>query len=137
MCDYFDHWFKMGQRVANPPKFFHVNWFRTDENGNFVWNGFGDNMRVLDWIVKRCEGEVEAKETPIGFMPYPRDINIDGMENFDVNKLTSILDVNIKEWKKEAAEITEFFKKFGDKLPEKLNKQLRILKSKLREAESL
>ena len=137
MCDYFDHWFKMGQRVANPPKFFHVNWFRTDENGNFVWNGFGDNMRVLDWIVKRCEGEVEAKETPIGFMPYPRDINIDGMENFDVNKLTSILDVNVKEWKKEAAEITEFFKKFGDKLPEKLNKQLRILKSKLREAESL
>lgn len=137
MCDYFDHWFKMGQRVADPPKFFHVNWFRTDENGNFVWNGFGDNMRVLDWIVKRCEGEVEAKETPIGFMPYPRDINIDGMENFDVNKLTSILDVNIKEWKKEAAEITEFFKKFGDKLPEKLNKQLRILKSKLREAESL
>lgn len=137
MCDYFDHWFKMGQRVANPPKFFHVNWFRTDENGNFVWNGFGDNMRVLDWIVKRCDGEVEAKETPIGFMPYPRDINIDGMENFDVNKLTSILDVNVKEWKKEAAEITEFFKKFGDKLPEKLNKQLRILKSKLREAESL
>lgn len=137
MCDYFDHWFKMGQRVANPPKFFHVNWFRTDENGNFIWNGFGDNMRVLDWIVKRCEGEVEAKETPIGFMPYPRDINIDGMENFDVNKLTSILDVNVKEWKKEAAEITEFFKKFGDKLPEKLNKQLRILKSKLREAESL
>lgn len=137
MCDYFDHWFKMGQRMANPPKIFHVNWFRTDEKGNFVWNGFGDNMRVLDWIVKRCDKAVGAKETPIGWMPYADDICLDGMENMDREKLESILDVNVKEWKKEAADIGEFFQKFGDRLPEKLYKQLRILKSKLREAETL
>ena len=137
MCDYFDHWFKMGQRMANPPKIFHVNWFRTDEKGNFVWNGFGDNMRVLDWIVKRCDKAVGAKETPIGWMPYADDICLDGMENMDREKLESILDVNVKEWKKEAADIGEFFQKFGDRLPEKLYKQLRILKSKLREAENL
>ena len=132
MCDYFAHWLKMGSRMSNQPKIFHVNWFRTDENGNFIWPGFGDNMRVLDWIIRRCENEVDAVETPIGYMPKAEDINIEGMEDFDMEKLQSVLSLDINAWKKEADEIGEFFKKFGDKLPEKLWKQLRILKSNLR-----
>lgn len=132
MCDYFAHWLKMGSRMSNQPKIFHVNWFRTDENGNFIWPGFGDNMRVLDWIIRRCENEVDAVETPIGYMPKAEDINIEGMEDFDMEKLQSVLSLDMNAWKKEADEIGEFFKKFGDKLPEKLWKQLRILKSNLR-----
>ena len=132
MCDYFAHWLKMGSRMSNQPKIFHVNWFRTDENGNFIWPGFVDNMRVLDWIIRRCENEVDAVETPIGYMPKAEDINIEGMEDFDMEKLQSVLSLDMNAWKKEADEIGEFFKKFGDKLPEKLWKQLRILKSNLR-----
>ena len=133
MGDYFNHWLKMGSRLVNQPKIFHVNWFRTDRNGKFIWPGFGDNMRVLEWIIKRCENKVEAVETPIGFMPRPEDINIDGMTDFDEFKLESLLTVDKQAWKKEADDIGEYFKKFGDKLPDKLQKQLRILKSNIKE----
>lgn len=132
MCDYFEHWLKMGQRMSHQPKIFHVNWFRTDDNGNFIWPGFGDNMRVLDWIVKRTEDAVEAVETPIGLMPKKEDIDLEGMENFDESKLEQVLSLDLRAWKKEGEEIEEFFDKFGDKLPEKLKKQLRILKSNVR-----
>ena len=133
MGDYFAHWLKMGVRLTNAPKIFHVNWFRTDRNGNFIWPGFGDNMRVLDWIIRRCENEVDAIETPIGYMPSYMDINLEGMEDFDEYKLINVLTVDNKAWKQEVAEITEYFKKFGDKMPEKLLKQLRILKSNLKD----
>lgn len=137
MCDYFEHWLKMGVRMANQPKIFHVNWFRTDANGNFIWPGFGDNMRVLDWIIKRCEGEAEAVETPIGFMPKTEDINLEGMENFGEKELEEVLSIDLAAWKKEAEDIGEFFKKFEDKLPEKLAKQLRILKRNIREGANI
>ena len=90
-------------------------------------------MRVVEWIIKRCENKVEAVETPIGFMPRPEDINIDGMTDFDEFKLESLLTVDKQAWKKEADDIGEYFKKFGDKLPDKLQKQLRILKSNIKE----
>ncbi|MBO5304856.1 MAG: phosphoenolpyruvate carboxykinase (GTP) [Clostridia bacterium] len=136
MGDYFAHWLKMGYKLNNQPKIFHVNWFRTDEKGNFIWPGFGDNLRVLEWIINRCEGKVDAKETPIGYVPYAQDINLEGLDNFDVNTLENILDVNVAEWRKEAKEITEHFKKFGDKMPERLLKQLRILKKNLQANEN-
>ena len=134
MGDYFQHWLDMGKKVKNKPKIFNVNWFRTDEKGNFIWPGFGDNMRVLDWIIRRCEGTVDAVETPIGLLPKPEDINLEGLDDFTIDDLKSILDVDIATWKAEAKDITEYFKKFGDKLPAKIAKQLRILKKNLKDA---
>lgn len=133
MGDYFQHWLDMGKKIKNKPKIFNVNWFRTDAKGNFIWPGFGDNMRVLDWIIRRCEDSVEAVETPIGFVPRPEDINLEGMEGFTVADLQSILDVDLKTWKGEAKDIAEYYKLFGEKLPQKLAKQLRILKKNLKE----
>lgn len=118
MGDYFGHWIEMGSKIPadKQPKFFNVNWFRQDENGNFVWPGFGDNMRVLDWMIKRIEGTVDAKETAIGFVPYAKDINLEGCDcSFDT--LESILEVDNAAWAKEAEGIKEFYTKFGDKLP--------------------
>ena len=80
MGDYFGHWLEMGKSIPNPPKIFHVNWFRTDADGHFIWPGFGDNMRVLLWILARCEGKVDARETAIGYVPYAKDINIEGLD---------------------------------------------------------
>lgn len=135
MGDYFQHWIDMGKKIKNKPLIFNVNWFRTDENGHFIWPGFGDNMRILEWIVKRCDGEVDAVETPIGFMPKPEDIDLEGLD-FTVDQLKSILDVDLKTWKAEAKEIGEYFKKFGDKLPAKLAKELRTLKKNLKAEET-
>ena len=132
MCDYFEHWLSMGARMKNPPKIFNVNWFRTDENGNYIWPGFGDNLRVIDWILRRCDGTVDAQETPIGYMPYPRDIDLTGTD-VTVEQLASILDVDKIGWYYEADDIAHFYSKFGDKLPEKLAKQLRTLKKNLKE----
>lgn len=134
MGDYFQHWLDMGKKVKNKPRIFNVNWFRTDDNGNFIWPGFGDNMRVLDWIIRRCEGLVDAVETPIGFLPKPEDIVLDGLDDFGIDELKSILDVDTATWTAEAKDIAEYFKKFGDKLPTKLAKQLRILKKNLKDA---
>ncbi|MBR1747982.1 MAG: phosphoenolpyruvate carboxykinase (GTP) [Clostridia bacterium] len=136
MGDYFQHWLDMGKKVKNQPKIFNVNWFRTDKDGNFIWPGFGDNMRVLDWIIRRCEGTVDAVETPIGFLPKPEDINLEGLENFTIDDLKEILDVDLDTWTAEAKDIGEYFKKFGDKLPKKLAKQLRILKKNLKDAKN-
>ena len=135
MGDYFQHWLDMGRKVKNKPKIFNVNWFRTDDSGNFIWPGFGDNMRVLDWIIRRCEGTVDAIESPIGLLPRPEDINLEGMDGFTVEDLKKILDVDTKTWKAEAKDVTEYYKIFGDKLPAKLSKQLRILKRNLKESE--
>ena len=121
----------MGKKLGDKaPKIFNVNWFRLDDEGHFIWPGFGDNLRVLEWIVKRCEGEVDAVETPIGFVPKAEDINLEGLD-FSVDTLKSILEVNKDQWAKEAEGIEEFYKKFGDKLPEELKKQLETLKAKL------
>ncbi|MDD4316461.1 MAG: phosphoenolpyruvate carboxykinase (GTP) [Clostridia bacterium] len=131
MGDYFQHWLDVGKKVKNQPKIFNVNWFRTDENGKFIWPGFGDNMRVLDWIISRCEGTVDAVETPIGFLPKPEDINLEGLD-FPMEKLEQILDVDKATWLNEVADITEFYKKFGDRLPRELTKQLKELKKKVK-----
>ncbi len=132
MCDYFQHWLDMGARMKSRPKIFNVNWFRTDENGNFIWPGFGDNLRVLDWILRRCDDEVDARETAIGYLPYPKDIDLSGT-NVTEEQLESILDVDRVGWEYEVADIEKFYARFGDKLPEKLEKQLRILKKNLKE----
>ena len=132
MGDYFKHWIEMGQKLGDKaPKIFNVNWFRLDENGNFIWPGFGDNLRVLEWIIKRCEGEVDAQETAIGYVPYAEDINLEGLD-FSIDTLKSILEVNNDQWSKEAEGIEEFYAKFGDKLPKELRDQLDTLKANLK-----
>ena len=131
MGEYFAHWLAMGEKLGDKaPKIFNVNWFRTDDEGNFVWPGFGDNMRVLNWIIDRCEGNAEASETAIGYVPMPEDIDLTDLD-MDMDTLKSILKVDKDVWTKEAEEIEEHYKKFGDKLPEELRKQLDALKANL------
>ncbi|MDD6799766.1 MAG: phosphoenolpyruvate carboxykinase (GTP) [Firmicutes bacterium] len=131
MGDYFRHWLDMGEKLGDKaPKIFNVNWFRTDDEGNFIWPGFGANMRVLNWIIDRCEGKADAVETAIGYVPRPEDIDLEGLD-MDIETLKSILKVDKDVWEKEAEEIEEHYKKFGDKLPEELREQLESLKSAL------
>ena len=131
MGDYFQHWLDMGKKLGDKaPKIFNVNWFTTDDEGNFVWPGFGDNMRVLNWIVDRCEGKADAQETAIGYVPRPEDIDLTDLD-MDIETLKSILKVDKDVWEKEAAEIEEHYKKFGDKLPKELKAQLETLKANL------
>ena len=131
MGDYFNHWIEMGEKLGDKaPKIFNVNWFRLDDEGHFIWPGFGDNFRVLEWIIKRCENKVDAVETPIGYVPNADDINLEGLD-FSMDTLKSILNVDKAQWTKEAEGIEEFYKKFGDKLPKELRSQLDNLKKNL------
>ncbi len=130
MGDYFAHWLDMGKKAKNAPKIFNVNWFRTDDEGKFIWPGFGDNMRALEWIIDRCEGNAEAVETPIGFEPKAEDINIEGLD-ISLNTLKNLLAVDVSLWKEEAKGIHEFYAKFGDRLPKALADELADLEKRL------
>ena len=130
MGDYWQHWLDMGNKIPNPPKIFNVNWFRTDEDGNFLWPGFGDNLRVLEWILKRCFDEVDAQETPIGYEPNPADINLEGTD-VSLETLTGLLSVDKDLWMEDVANIEDFYKDFGDKLPIALKEELETLKENL------
>ncbi|MDR2047746.1 MAG: phosphoenolpyruvate carboxykinase (GTP) [Clostridiales bacterium] len=132
--DYLAHWLEMGKKIKKQPKIFNVNWFRLDENGNFAWPGFGDNMRVLDWILKRAEETVDAVETPIGYLPKPEDINLEG-SGLTAEDAAKLLDVDNAVWTEEAEGIEEFYKKIDDncgKLPKELRKELDGLKARLK-----
>ena len=131
MGDYFGHWIEMGKFLGDKaPKIFNVNWFRLDEDGKFMWPGFGDNFRVLEWIIKRCEGKADAVETPIGYLPRPEDINLEGLD-MDMETLKKILTVDNEKWTAETKEIEEYYKIFGDKLPAELRAELEGLKERL------
>lgn len=138
MGDYFKHWIDMGAKVKNPPKIFNVNWFRQDEEGNFMWPGFGDNMRVLEWILKRCgDNPVDAEETAIGFVPKPEDIDISELDYeiaegkpFTVDSLKEILAVDKEKWSKEAEEIENYYNTaIKDRIPAELLDCLNTLKA--------
>jgi len=131
MGQYFKHWLEMGKLLKeNAPKIFSVNWFRTNEFGEIIWPGYGENLRVLDWILKRCEGEIEALESPIGFLPCEDDINTEGI---DVSKedMNELLSLDASKWQKEIKEIENFYRIFGDDLPLELRKELETLKNNL------
>ena len=131
MGDYWKHWLEMGKKLGDKaPKIFNVNWFRTDDEGHFIWPGFGDNMRVLSWIIDRCEGKAEAVETPIGYEPKPEDINIEGLD-IDLNTVKGLLNVDKELWKEEAKGIREFYGKFGDRLPKEMLEELEKLEKNL------
>ncbi len=132
MGDYFGHWIDMGRKLGDKaPKIFNVNWFRVDEEGKFIWPGFGDNLRVLEWILARCDGEVDAEETPIGYVPHSKDINLEGLD-FTQEQLEDILAIDKEKWMQEAKGIEEFYGKFGGKLPKELREQLHTLEENLK-----
>ena len=134
MADYWQHWIDIGAGLDEDkaPKIFNVNWFRKDDDGNFLWPGFGDNMRVLEWIIKRCEGMVDADETAIGFVPKAEDINLAGIEDeVSEAQLKEILSVDNSLWDDETKGIEEFYSKFGDRLPKALSDELNTLKANL------
>ena len=140
MGDYWQHWLDMGEKLGDKaPKIFHVNWFRTDAEGHFIWPGFGDNMRVLMWILARCDGTVDAVKTPIGYEPKPEDINIEGLDGVTLDTIKDLLSVDVASWEDDiyrpVTGIEAFYAKFGDKLPAEMKKQLFNLKVRLAMAE--
>lgn len=132
MGEYFGHWLQMGKLLGDKaPKIFNVNWFRTDDEGKFIWPGFGNNMRVLMWILGRCDGTADAVETPIGFEPRPEDIELSGLD-ISEETLAGLLSVDRELWQQEADGIEEFYKKFGSTLPKELANELENLKNNLK-----
>ena len=131
MGDYFQHWIDMGKKLGDKaPKIFNVNWFRTDDEGHFIWPGFGDNMRVLMWILARCEGKADAVETPIGYEPKPEDIDLTGLD-IDRATLEGLLDVDKDLWKEDLANAEQFFAKFEGHLPAELVHEKEALAERL------
>ena len=132
MADYWQHWLDMEEKIPNPPKIFNVNWFRTDDKGDFIWPGFGENLRVLEWILKRCFDEVDARETEIGYLPKVEDINLEGID-VDRETLAGLLSVDRALWRKETEGVEEFYQQFGDKLPQVLREELSALEARLKD----
>jgi len=131
MGDYFAHWLNMGKNIPNAPKIFHVNWFRTDDNGNFIWPGFGDNMRVLLWILDRCEGKVDADLTAIGYVPKAEDINIEGLDGITIDTIRELVSVDVDSWKADIQNIKEFYALIGERVPAELHEELAALEARL------
>ena len=129
--DYFRHWLETGPRLTNPPLIFHVNWFRKDADGKFLWPGFGDNMRVLKWIVDRCEGRGGAGESPIGSIPRAEDLDLDGLEGVSPERMRELLAVKPEEWAKELKGQKAFFKTLEPYLPNELLEELQKLSQRL------
>jgi phosphoenolpyruvate carboxykinase (GTP) len=135
MADYWGHWLKIGQRDgAKLPKIFYVNWFRKSlETDSFLWPGFGENSRVLEWIFRRCDDDAEARDTPIGRVPTPESLDTDGLD-IPEEQLEAILAVDVEQWKAEIPPIREFFDEFGDRLPPEISAQLEALEERLNQA---
>ena len=137
MGDYLQHWLDMGKRIADPPKIFNVNWFRLDRGGHYIWPGFRENFRVIEWIIRRCKNEVGASESAIGYIPHPEDIDISDIDyfihpgrRFCFEALTEVLTVKSSSWKKVIPSMREFFAKFGDRLPKELAEELAAMEQR-------
>ncbi|MBI1978034.1 MAG: phosphoenolpyruvate carboxykinase (GTP) [Candidatus Omnitrophica bacterium] len=130
MADYFAHWLAMGKRMKNPPKIFHVNWFRTGQDGKFLWPGFGDNLRVLEWILKRVEGHGEARETAIGYIPTSKAIDLTGL-HLKPNVMDELLSIDRQTWLEDLKLQEAFYAQFGERLPKEIRTELEGLKKRL------
>jgi phosphoenolpyruvate carboxykinase (GTP) len=130
MADYWQHWLTVGEKLPNPPKIFRVNWFRKDGDGNFIWPGFGENMRVIEWIVERVNGHGNAEETPIGMMPKYDDLTWTGLD-FSMAAFDQIMTVDNEAALREADAQVELFNDFGDRLPAELEAQRLAFKERL------
>jgi phosphoenolpyruvate carboxykinase (GTP) len=129
-ADYFNHWLNFGRKLPNPPRIFGVNWFRRDENGKFLWPGFGDNLRILSWIVGRVNGETAAVESPIGWVPKYKGIAWDGLD-YNVEAFNKVMNVDREKWKQEIASHEELFMKLYDRLPKEFIWMREIIMSSL------
>jgi phosphoenolpyruvate carboxykinase (GTP) len=127
MGEYFLHWLRMRKQLKSPPRIFHVNWFRKDDSGKFLWPGFGENMRVLKWIIDRCRGRADAEETPLGWVPGPRAFDLEGMENFNINNLAKVQSIDLEEWRNEVLKTDELFLKLYPHLPKEMIFQREML----------
>lgn len=132
MGDYWQHWLDMDERITKKPKIFNVNWFRTDENGKFIWPGFGENMRILEWILARCANSAGAEECPLGYLPNPEDICLT-QSGIEPEQLNELLHIDKELWREEVKGIREFYDKIGDTLPEALSEELKTLEKSLSE----
>ncbi|MGZ3417362.1 MAG: phosphoenolpyruvate carboxykinase (GTP) [Polyangiales bacterium] len=132
MGDYFQHWLRMQGKIANPPKIFMVNWFRQDKKGKFVWPGFGENMRVLKWIVDRARGVRGGQETVVGWVPRPGDLDLSGLDISD-EALQAATEINVEEWTRECEDQKEFFDKIGDRMPKVLSLYREVLLERLKD----
>ncbi len=130
MGDYFGHWLAMGPKLKNPPKIFHVNWFRKGADGKFLWPGYGENVRVLKWMLDRIEGRAAATETPIGCVPTPSSLTLDGLA-ISRDTMTELLSVNPADWIAEDEAVGEFFEKFGSHIPHAINHEQKALADRL------
>jgi phosphoenolpyruvate carboxykinase (GTP) len=130
MADYFKHWLAIGRTLSHPPPIFHVNWFRRDSSGNFLWPGFGENLRALLWIVKRVQGQATGEVTPIGVVPKRNELNLDGLDlpqaSFD-----ELLRVDRSDWSDELNDQRQFLSQFGERLPHDLNAEIGDLSRRL------
>jgi len=131
MADYFNHWLQFGRDIPNPPRIFAVNWFRKDQNGQFLWPGFGDNMRILKWIIDRVQGRGYAIESPLGWMPRYEDMNWDGLEEMTQEKFGKLMSINSREWKEEILSHEELFSKLYDRLPREFTFMRELIRSSL------
>ncbi|MDQ2747168.1 MAG: phosphoenolpyruvate carboxykinase domain-containing protein, partial [Acidobacteriota bacterium] len=131
MGDYFGHWLNFGRQIPEPPRIFSVNWFRKDDDGNFLWNGFGENMRVLKWIVERARGKSKGVEMPLGWMPRYADMDWRGMEEFTEENFNDVMSINRDAWIKEIASHDELFFKLYDRLPKEMTFIRELLLSNL------
>ena len=130
MADYFRHWLEMGKRIPHPPKIFHVNWFRRGADGNFLWPGYGENVRVLKWILERVEGRGDAEESPVGFVPRRKALTLDGLR-ISHEAIEELLRVNPEDWEDDLADSKQFFQKFGNRLPEEIREEHEKLSRRL------
>ena len=133
MGDYFNHWFSMGSKLKNPPKIFNVNWFRKGDDGKFLWPGYGENVRVLKWMLDRIEGRAAAVETPIGNVPAKGSLLLDGL-SLSSSTIDDLLRVDSNDWIEEEKGVGEFFDTFGDRLPEQLRQERQALAGRLQRA---
>lgn len=131
MGNYFRHWINMGKKIKTLPRMFHVNWFRLDQDGSFLWPGFGDNMRVLEWIFKRCEGSGHAIESGIGWVPEFKDISLDGLDHFTEQDFNKVMQINSEEWFNELVSQSELFLKLHNSIPKELVYQRELLASRM------
>jgi len=131
MAEYFGHWLKMGKLMNRPPKIFHVNWFKTDEAGNFLWPGFSENLRVLEWIIGRCRSKVDAVQTPIGYIPNLKDLDMTGLK-LPKSVMKKLFELNKHEWLAEIEDQKKFFDIFGRTLPKEILQEHKALEKRIR-----